>query len=59
MPLLKQTLTICLSEKHDTFSRPSENFKTRFETKNEIDTIAVAKRLIDFPDVTLYTIVTK
>ena len=30
-----------------------------FRDQNEIDTIAGAKRLIDVPDVTLYTIVTK
>ena len=35
------------------------HLKTCFETKIETDTIPVAKRLIAFPDVTLYTIVTK
>ena len=41
------------------FSRPSDNLKACFETKTETNAIAIAKRLLAFPDVRLYTIVAK
>ena len=57
IPLLQ--LIICLPEKHDMISCPSDISKLALRPKTETDAIAVPKRLIACPGVTLYTIVTQ